>query len=1638
MGRKGRPRSKAVAALATAAALVAAAGVYATVLTVSARDDAGGTGDVPICQPTDSPVQVQSDDPVYDAGLTAWVTSGVTVSNINADCQDIQLGLYLTAHDVNGRALKSVGPQLIEHASEHLDLPDGIKMSDLDGWTIAFHPIAVSIPSGLVAEAASATSVALSWTAPSVPDTYPVTDYTVEYSANDGGSWQTFGHDPSDQTSSTVSGLTGGGTYLFRVSAVSGAGTGNPTPAKTVRLVVPGQPTDLEGAASSSTSLHLTWTAPTPRQGAPVTDYTIEYSTNGTDWTSFSDDTSTDPSATVTGLTVSTAYRFRVSAVNAVGTGDPATTGEIVTETAPSEPRFVSGVSESSHEVLLTWTAPADDGGSAITDYVVQYAADDGIDTWVTFDDVVSTQRSATVTGLTNGTAYYFRVRAKNANGTGPSSTSQPLVTPAGPPSAPSPVTTTAGVDHIDVTWTAPATTGGVSIVGYVASTPVGAGNTASCSTTTALDCAITGLSPNTAYTVTVTATNAAGRTSSATDDTQTLTTNTVPGTPTAVSGTPQDSAVRVTWTAPASDGGLAITSYTVTSTPDGKTCTSSGALACTVADLTNGTPYTFSVTATNSEGTGAGSDPSDSITPATVPGTPTDLTPTSPGTSGRIDLDWTEPTSDGGSDLTDYLVQYSTDDGATWTDMVRAASTSTSASSSNFDDLKDYRFRVAAVNVIGAGAFSATSDPVAPTDSDGAPGPVSAIAATAEDDGAILTWTAPAYLGASVTGYEVQYKCTRVPGARQDHCGDTAPYQEWSDWYPTGSAATGAELGYGGVNDGELFDGNDYVFRVRALIDQHTGVSVQTTVPVQPAEGCVPNAPTSVTATDNSTTSIGLSWTRDPGGPPVGNPPIGCQGVPIDPRTHYHIKYETSADGSTWSAMSDPIDTRSIATTFQVTDLSEGTWYRFIVQEWPDNDNRSAWSSVSNEVQTGTTVVAPGRPTGITGTAGDGQAAASWTAPAGTGGAAIDSYRVTAYTDEAGTVPATGMTNPQSIASGDNFTGLANGTSYYLRVEAHNSAGWGAASDPSAAVTPRTTPDAPTALTSDATAGDGTVSLSWTAPEATGGAPVTDYVVQYSADDGASWSTFGHDPIATPGVVVTGLSTGRAYLFRVAAMNAAGIGSMSANSDPATPYSAPSAPTSLVGTPQAGLAVGATETYVNLSWAAPLDNGGSTITGYTVQVSTDAGASWSTPTFSSPTETSAQVTGLPVSTPMQLRVRAVTAATRVSDASYLWATTSLTTATPPAPLPAVPNAVTNLAANPGDTVVALTWTASATTGAAVTGYSVRYSSNGGGTWSTPVTTAATSMAVSGLTNNTAYRFEVTPTSSSGPGPAATVDATPVASTLRAPQAVRNLAAAPGVLVAGLTWTAPATSQAHAPVTGYVVQRSTDHNSWTTVATLGSSQVTYLASGLTAGRTYYFRVFATSAVGNGSIAAYVTTVPVASNSFQTVAGSAAWTDGTVVLQSGTSLLSQDTKSDVTLTATASMAVSPVGTGYGLWVRSTFTNNQISGYSFQVDPGQGNNFVLRWWTNGKERGTPWAQTKFPAGFDPNAPHVVSVTVKSGVLTATVDGVTVMTTTLPKTSETVNGVTFTPNDGGRYGFRTWYPTVATVTAITAKEA
>ncbi len=177
-----------------------------------------------------------------------------------------------------------------------------------------------------------------------------------------------------------------------------------------------------------------------------------------------------------------------------------------------------------------------------------------------------------------------------------------------------------------------------------------------------------------------------------------------------------------------------------------------------------------------------------------------------------------------------------------------------------------------------------------------------------------------------------------------------------------------------------------------------------------------------------------------------------------------------------------------------------------------------------------------PDAPAGVVASAGNGEADVSFIAPEYDGGAPISGYTVTAYPSG---LTASGPNSPIKV------TGLTNGTEYTFTVVAVNTKGESIASSASNAVTPMTVPDAPTNI--QATAGNGEATVSFAVPASNGGGAIAGYTV--TAYPGGATASGPGSPIK-----VTGLTNGTAYTFRVVAVNDAGTGESSAESNAVTP----------------------------------------------------------------------------------------------------------------------------------------------------------------------------------------------------------------------------------------------------------------------------------------------------------------------------------------------------------------------------------------------------------------------------------------------------------------------------------------------------
>ena len=183
-------------------------------------------------------------------------------------------------------------------------------------------------------------------------------------------------------------------------------------------------------------------------------------------------------------------------------------------------------------------------------------------------------------------------------------------------PSAPASISGVSADSAVNVNFAAASTTPDLPIWKYtVTASPGGA----TCSTTPGTDpdpltCTVSGLTNGQAYTFTVKARNDAGD-GAASAPSAPVTPTGPPGAPQFASATAGNTDASVSWSPPSTDGGAAITKYTVTGTPGGATCTTSGT-SCTVPGLTNGQSYTFTVVATNAAGDSAPSAASAPVTP--------------------------------------------------------------------------------------------------------------------------------------------------------------------------------------------------------------------------------------------------------------------------------------------------------------------------------------------------------------------------------------------------------------------------------------------------------------------------------------------------------------------------------------------------------------------------------------------------------------------------------------------------------------------------------------------------------------------------------------------------------------------------------------------------------------------------------------------------------------------------------------------------------------------------------------------------------------------------------------------------------------------------------------------------------------
>ena len=419
------------------------------------------------------------------------------------------------------------------------------------------------------------------------------------------------------------------------------------------------------------------------------------------------------------------------------------------------------------------------------------------------------------------------------------------------------------------------------------------------------------------------------------------------------------------------------------------------------------------------------------------------------------------------------------------------------------------------------------------------------------------------------------------------------------------------------------------------------------------------------------------------------------------------------------------------------------------------------------------------------------------------TGSSAATGYTVSRSTDDG----VTWVTDGTAPAGATTFAdhGLTADTAYAFRVTPYGSAATSTASN---VATATTLTDGPATVTATA-ASPGEVDLSWADVPGETGFDVLESVA------GGPYLPLASTAAGVTDYAATGLLPGTAYGFEVEALNAAGA--------PSAPTATAAATATPTAAPGALVAVGTSTTTAQLTWTDVAGEGG-----FEVERSTD-GAAWAVVGTTPAGVTTYADTGLAAGTSYSYRVLGLSAA----DPTVA----SLPSAVATAPTVTAAPASVGAAAF-STTTVDLTW--ADVTGEA--GFDVLESVDGGATYLPVGQTAAgvTTFAATPLLPGTAYQFEVEAVNAAGQASAPSAAAGTSTLTL-APAALTALGT--GTTSALLTWTPVLAA------TGYVVQRSTDGTTWTSIATPAASAITYADHTLSAGTSYSYRVAATDVGG---------------------------------------------------------------------------------------------------------------------------------------------------------------------------------------------
>ena len=869
----------------------------------------------------------------------------------------------------------------------------------------------------------------------------------------------------------------------------------------------------------------------------------------------------------------------------------------------------------------------------------------------------------------------------------------------------------------------------------------------------------------------------------------------------------PGPTIIDLNWDVPSSiPTGKTISGYQVDVSTDGginfTRLTSTVQTSYRHSGLTAGTTRHYRVRALYSDNThGPWTSTQQATTPATgIPSVPRDLTATAGGPS-VINLDWDAPSSNGGSAIRRYRIEWSADGGNPWRFLATTSQTNHQHTGLTAGTTRHYRVR--AENA--ANRSGPWTDTESATTTAGIPGVPRNLTANAVGGSAIdLEWTAPASVAGSapVTGYNVEWS---ADGS--------------SSW--TSLVRNHNDTGY--RHDG-LDPGTTRYYRV-AAVNRH-GRGPWTEDRVSATTSRLPGRPTRLTAEAQGPSEIELEWTA---------PSLGGGSI-----TGYRIEW-SSTGRSRWQSL--VANTRNARTTYTDTRLDPGTtrYYRVAAI------NSAGTGPWSDDASATTEVTVPGAPTSLRATApigveGSTQIRLIWRPPSSNGGSPITGYRIeSSATRDGPWVPFVFSTGNATTTY--THTGLAPNTTRYYRVRALNARGQGDPSNEVQGTTRAARPGQPRNLRARAT-GPTSITLAWDAPASDGGERITGYTIRERGPNDNSWNIIRPNTGSNATTFERrGLQPASAYRYQVAAINSVGAGQWSFETSTSTYAQAPGAPTGLTAR-----AVGTAR--IDLSWSTPRNTGGAPILGYRIEASDDERRTWRIIRRNTNSKgTTFSDVNLQPATTRYYRVAAINTAGTGPVSNFASATTEAT----------VPGAPRSLdAAADGTSRIELSWRAPTRDGGSrITGYRIEVSEDGGTRWTDLVANShntRTTHVHTGLEPATRRHYRVSAINRIGMSRASRVASAVTDATVPdAPTGLVATAVTPTQI--DLFWAAPA-YDGGAAVIGYRIEVSEDGTAWTVlVVNTGSRATAFSHTGLLPGSERHYRVSAINRVGAGAASA---------------------------------------------------------------------------------------------------------------------------------------------------------------------------------------